>query len=105
MTNEFAGRVAVVTGAGGGMGLAIAQDLLAADAAVVGIDLKDKPPALADAGYEQGDVSDDGFVGAAIARAAETHGRLDCLVNAAGVLLFDQDQLARRDRAARSGSG
>jgi 3-oxoacyl-[acyl-carrier protein] reductase len=92
MAQEFAGRVAVVTGAGGGMGLAIAQDLLAAGAAVVGIDLKERPPDLADAGYEQGDVSDDGFVGAAVARTAETHGRLDYLVNAAGVLLFDQDK-------------
>jgi NAD(P)-dependent dehydrogenase (short-subunit alcohol dehydrogenase family) len=92
MAQEFAGRVAVVTGAGGGMGLAIAQDLLAAGGAVVGIDLKERPPDLTDAGYEQGDVSDDGFVGGAIARASAQHGRLDYLVNAAGVLLFDQDK-------------
>jgi NAD(P)-dependent dehydrogenase (short-subunit alcohol dehydrogenase family) len=89
---EFAGRTAVVTGAGGGMGLQIARELLAAGAAVVGIDLKERPAALADAGYEQGDVSDDGFVEGAIARAAATHGRLDYLVNAAGVLLFDRDK-------------
>lgn len=89
---EFAGRTAVVTGAGGGMGLAIATELLAAGAAVVGIDLKGRPAALAGAGYEQGDVSDDGFVAQAIARAAATHGRLDYLVNAAGVLLFEEDK-------------
>jgi NAD(P)-dependent dehydrogenase (short-subunit alcohol dehydrogenase family) len=89
---QFGGRVAVVTGAGGGMGLAIAQGLLAEGADVVGIDLKERPPALADAGYEQGDVSDDGFAGAAIARAAAAHGRLDYLVNAAGVLLFGEDK-------------
>jgi 3-oxoacyl-[acyl-carrier protein] reductase len=89
---DFSGRAAVVTGAGGGIGLEIATGLLAAGAAVIGIDLKDCPPALAAAGYEQGDVSDDGFVGQAIARAAARHGRLDCLVNAAGVLLFDQDK-------------
>jgi NAD(P)-dependent dehydrogenase (short-subunit alcohol dehydrogenase family) len=89
---EFAGRVAVVTGAGGGMGLQIARDLLAAGAVVVGLDLKERPAALAEAGYEQGDVSEDGFVGAAIARAADRHGRLDCLVNAAGVLLFGEDR-------------
>jgi NAD(P)-dependent dehydrogenase (short-subunit alcohol dehydrogenase family) len=92
MAQEFAGRVAVVTGAGGGMGLAIAQDLLAAGGAVVGIDLKERPPDLADAGYEQGDVSDDGFVCGAIARASAQHGRLDYLVNAAGVLLLDRDR-------------
>jgi NAD(P)-dependent dehydrogenase (short-subunit alcohol dehydrogenase family) len=89
---EFAGRVAVVPGAGGGMGLQIARDLLAAGAVVVGLDLKERPAALAEAGYEQGDVSEDGFVGAAIARAADRHGRLDCLVNAAGVLLFGEDR-------------
>jgi 3-oxoacyl-[acyl-carrier protein] reductase len=89
---EFAGRVAVVTGAGGGMGLQIARDLLAAGAVVVGLDLKERPAELAEAGYDQGDVSEDGFVGAAIARAADRHGRLDCLVNAAGVLLFGEDR-------------
>jgi NAD(P)-dependent dehydrogenase (short-subunit alcohol dehydrogenase family) len=89
---DFAGRTAVVTGAGGGMGLAIATGLLAAGATVVGIDLKPRPTALAGAGYEQGDVSDDDFVGEAIARAAAASGRLDYLVNAAGVLLFGQDR-------------
>jgi NAD(P)-dependent dehydrogenase (short-subunit alcohol dehydrogenase family) len=90
--SDFAGRVAVVTGAGGGMGLAIATGLLAEGVAVVGVDLKERPAALADTGYARGDVSDDGFVAQAIGRAAATHGRLDYLVNAAGVLLFDQDK-------------
>jgi 3-oxoacyl-[acyl-carrier protein] reductase len=89
---DFAGRVAVVTGAGGGMGLQIASDLLAAGAMVVGVDLKERPAALVGGGYEQGDVSDDGFVGVALARAADRHGRLDYLVNAAGVLLFGEDR-------------
>ena len=43
----FAGRTAVVTGAGGGMGLEIARDLVAAGAHVIGIDLKDRPAGLA----------------------------------------------------------
>jgi NAD(P)-dependent dehydrogenase (short-subunit alcohol dehydrogenase family) len=89
---DFAGRTAVVTGAGGGMGLAIATGLLAAGATVVGLDLKQRPTALAGTGYEQGDISDDDFVGKAIARAAAASGRLDYLVNAAGVLLFGQDR-------------
>ena len=89
---DFAGRAAVVTGAGGGIGLEIATALLAAGATVVGIDLKERPAALANADYAQGDVSDDGFVGPAIARAAAAHGRLDYLVNAAGILLFDHDR-------------
>ena len=40
---SFEGKSAVVTGAGGGMGLAIARDLLAAGAKVTGVDLKERP--------------------------------------------------------------
>jgi NAD(P)-dependent dehydrogenase (short-subunit alcohol dehydrogenase family) len=88
----FAGRTAVVTGAGGGMGLQIARDLLAAGARVAGIDVKACPAGLDDALYAQGDVSDDAFVRAAIARAVAATGRLDYLVNAAGILLFGEDR-------------
>jgi len=88
----LAGRTAVVTGAGGGMGLQIARDLQAAGALVVGLDLKERPAELEDALYERGDVSDDGFVGAAIGRAFAARGRLDLLVNAAGILLFERDK-------------
>src|ERR687891_1383914 len=88
----FAGRTAVVTGAGGGMGLQIARDLLAAGAMIAGIDLKDRPDALDDALYHQGDVSDDGFVGKAIGRVFAATGQLDYLVNAAGVLWFGRDR-------------
>ena len=45
----FVGRTAVVTGAGGGMGLHIASELLATGAMVAGIDVKDRPEALDDA--------------------------------------------------------
>src|SRR5918992_4361280 len=88
----FVGRTAVVTGAGGGMGLQIASELLAAGATVAGIDVKDRPEALDDALYHQGDVSDDGFVRQAIESAYAETGRLDYLVNAAGVLLFGEDR-------------
>jgi NAD(P)-dependent dehydrogenase (short-subunit alcohol dehydrogenase family) len=89
---SFAGRTAVVTGAGGGMGLEIALELLAAGATVVGIDLKEQPGALRGALYHQGDVSEDRFVAEAIGIAFAETGRLDYLVNAAGVLLFGQDR-------------
>ena len=88
----FVGRTAVVTGAGGGMGLQIASDLLAAGATVAGIDVKERPDALDDALYHQGDVSDDGFVAQAIGSAYAETGRLDYLVNAAGVLWFGRDR-------------
>ena len=82
----------MVTGAGGGMGLQIASDLLAAGATVAGIDLKERPDALDDALYHQGDVSDDGFVRQAIGSAHAETGHLDYLVNAAGVLWFGRDR-------------
>jgi NAD(P)-dependent dehydrogenase (short-subunit alcohol dehydrogenase family) len=88
----FIGRSAVVTGAGGGMGLHIARELLAAGAMVAGIDVKDRPDALDHALFHQGDVSDDGFVRQAIASAHAETGRLDYLVNAAGVLWFGRDR-------------
>jgi NAD(P)-dependent dehydrogenase (short-subunit alcohol dehydrogenase family) len=88
----FAGRSAVVTGAGGGMGLQIARDLLAAGARVTGIDVKDRPAELEGAAYAQGDVSDERFVAGAIGAAFAESGRLDYLVNAAGVLWFGRDR-------------
>jgi 3-oxoacyl-[acyl-carrier protein] reductase len=88
----FAGRAAVATGAGGGMGLQIARDLLQAGAKVTGIDVKDRPGELEGAAYAQGDVSDERFVAGAIGAAFAESGRLDYLVNAAGVLWFGRDR-------------
>ena len=88
----FIGRTAVVTGAAGGMGLHIARELLAAGATVAGIDVKDRPDALDDALFHQGDVSDDHFVRQAIGSTYAETGRLDYLVNAAGVLWFGRDK-------------
>lgn len=92
MGGRFAGRTAVVTGAASGMGLQIGRDLLAEGATVVGIDLGARPAHLDEARYQRGDVSDDAFVGRAIAAAFALTGRLDHLVNAAGVLWFDRDR-------------
>lgn len=90
-----ADKTAVVTGAGGGVGLNIARDLLDEDANVTLIDIKDRPEDLergpGRALYLQGDVADDDFVGQAIAQTFEQTGRLDYLVNAAGVLWFGRD--------------
>jgi len=88
--HDFAGRSAVVTGAAGGMGLNITRDLTAAGARVTGIDLQPRPDGLA--GYVQGDVGDDATVARAMAETFARDGRLDYLVNAAGVLWFDRDR-------------
>ena len=93
---SFAGRAAFVSGAGGGIGLNIARDLLAAGTHVAMIDLKPRPAGLdggpGEALYLEADVTDERFVAAAMARAVEAHGRLDHLVNAAGVLWFGRDR-------------
>jgi NAD(P)-dependent dehydrogenase (short-subunit alcohol dehydrogenase family) len=90
----FQGRNAIVTGAGGGMGLRIAAELLAAGATVTAIDLKPRPADLDEAAcaYEQFDVTDHDAVRAAVDRAHRQHGRLDYIVNAAGVGWFDRDR-------------
>ena len=92
---SFAGKTAFVTGAGGGMGLAVAKGLLDAGARVLLTDLKEQPSGLdgygARAIYRRGDVSDDAFVAGAVGQAT-AGGGLDYLVNAAGVLWFDRDK-------------
>ena len=91
----FTGKSALVTGAGGGMGLAIAKALLAEGAHVALVDLKPPPEDLGkNALYLQGDVSDEAFVADAFARTHKAAGRLDYLVNAAAVLWFDRDKSA-----------
>jgi NAD(P)-dependent dehydrogenase (short-subunit alcohol dehydrogenase family) len=92
---DFTGRAAIVTGAAGGMGHAVAKGILEAGGAVAMIDVK---PIAADLQHygeralsAQGDLTDEGFVRRAIDGAAERFGRLDCLANIAGVLWFGRD--------------
>jgi NAD(P)-dependent dehydrogenase (short-subunit alcohol dehydrogenase family) len=87
---RFAGKTALVTGAASGIGLAIARQLVAEGARVVGGDLNAE--LLGAAGRELGD----GFAGLAgdvtresdaealVALAVERFGRLDCAFNVAG---------------------
>jgi NAD(P)-dependent dehydrogenase (short-subunit alcohol dehydrogenase family) len=87
---NFADKTAVVTGAAGGMGLNIARDLSAAGASVSGIDLQPRPDGFS--GWMHGDVGDEATVARAMTETFARHGRLDYLVNAAGVLWFDRDR-------------
>ncbi len=93
---SFSGKVAIVAGAGGGMGLNIANDLIAAGAHVTLLDLKPRPDVIADgpgnAAYHQGDATDEAFVESVIGAGVEAHGGLDYLVNTTGVLWFDRDR-------------
>lgn len=95
ITFDFSGRVAVVTGAGGGMGQQIANMILNAGRSVIMIDLKPEPDDLGGTAdqrlYVQGDVTDHVFVDTAIAASVKRFGRIDYLANVAGVLWFDRD--------------
>ncbi len=92
---EFSGKVALVTGAASGMGLATAKAFAEAGAAVVLADFREdavKAAAeeLAAAGRKalavRCDVSDDAQVAAMVGRAVAEFGRLDAAFNNAGVM-------------------
>jgi 3-oxoacyl-[acyl-carrier protein] reductase len=91
---SLAGRVALVTGAGGGLAEGICTSLAAVGAAVVCVDVDEaKAQARADRLRAAGatasvvacDVSDRGAVEAAVAAAAAIFGGLDILVNNAAI--------------------
>jgi 3-oxoacyl-[acyl-carrier protein] reductase len=86
-------RVAVITGAAQGLGLAIAQAFAAEGASVVLADMNEEQVIAAAGSLGIGDralgvrcnVTDEDDVDALVATAAERYGRLDVMVNNAGV--------------------
>jgi NAD(P)-dependent dehydrogenase (short-subunit alcohol dehydrogenase family) len=89
---DLHGKVAVVTGAGSGIGAAVAARFLAAGAAVVGVDRQAPPlPPEVEARHAgrcrglAGDVAEEATACEFVRAALDGFGRLDVLVNNAGV--------------------
>jgi glucose 1-dehydrogenase len=94
MSEDFASKVALVTGAAGGMGRATAQAFAAAGAKVVAADIAaDEGEQTAklirgnggEAVFVRTDVSDAADVEAAVATAVNEYGGLDCAANMAAI--------------------
>jgi NAD(P)-dependent dehydrogenase (short-subunit alcohol dehydrogenase family) len=89
---RLSGRVALITGAAGGIGSATARRLAGEGAAVLLTDVADAQP-IADAitasggraAYVRHDVTSESEWAAAVQAAVDTFGRLDILVNNAGI--------------------
>lgn len=82
------GKVIVVTGANRGIGLATAHELRKRGAKVVaGVRHPDKMPSISGVSVLELDVADDASRRAFVDRAASEHGRIDGLINNAGILL------------------
>jgi NAD(P)-dependent dehydrogenase (short-subunit alcohol dehydrogenase family) len=81
---DLTGKVAVVTGAGGGIGAGIVQRLLAAGATVVAVT---RTSSVSESGVTvlSTDLAEPGSAQAVIDATVAAHGRIDALVNNAGI--------------------
>lgn len=92
MNIEFQGKVVLITGGASGMGAASAREFAASGAQVLIVDMNE---ALATQVATEigagspviGDVSDSAFCDRAVATVLERFGRLDVLINAAGIIV------------------
>jgi 2-deoxy-D-gluconate 3-dehydrogenase len=95
---DLTGRVAIVTGGNGGIGLGMATALHGAGAAVViaGRNKEKSAKAVAALGERaraiEVDVADEASVQALVARSVDAFGRIDILVNNAGIAIRKQPE-------------
>ena len=87
---DLSSRTALVTGAASGIGRAIAQDISAAGARVLVVDLNEEQGQAVAAGlrgacFQRADIASRSDCRAAVERAVREWGRLDILVNNAGL--------------------
>lgn len=87
------GKVAVVTGGGSGIGLAIVRRFAEAGAFVAIADITDQSALAAEIGgiFVQTDVADDAAVARLMSSTLTSAGGLDIVVNNAGIALDDRD--------------
>jgi 3-oxoacyl-[acyl-carrier protein] reductase len=88
MAGRFDGKVLFATGAGSGLGAAIAQRFASEGGRVAAVDLDgDRAAAVGSVGIAC-DVSDEGSVRSAVEDARSQLGRIDCVLNCAGYAEF-----------------
>jgi len=105
---DLTGEVALVVGAAsGGLGARAAHDLTAAGATLAIADVPGRKDDLLETPHTSAhevDVTDEASVAALVADVVAQHGRLDVLVNAAGVMLrksYDETSLAEFEHVVR----
>ena len=80
----LAGKVVLISGGTRGLGAAVAQCTIASGGTVV-VTGRRRPTPLPGCDFLQADVSDPASAQASVADTIDRHGRVDCLVNAAGL--------------------
>ena len=101
------GKVALVTGASSGIGLACVARFVRDGARVVGLDLTEPsvdlevPAGAPEVSFVQADVRDETAIADAVAATVVEHGRIDAIVTAAGVAGGGPAHLVDRDEWQR----
>ncbi len=107
MSTRFKDKVALITGAGSGIGRAVALRLAAQGASVLGVDIDrdrlDEIRSLAAGSIRlhEADLGDPDACGAAVSQCVEELGRLDILGNVAGIYLAEHTPKMTREQYRR----